>query len=175
VSEDGSGWKKACELLGLRRAVAAAQRYVLAAMAPEIRAEVARLITKAKHAYYSGSSLIWLPQLDTATIAEQESERAIELFTTGPACTPQAVYRPSRIPVRLFDSLRQTLLLGRRKGARSASSWRLPWIWISHDRCELHEAGALGDEDRDSAVTEAVERQARIHPCERQRVPRLAG
>jgi hypothetical protein len=39
---------------------------------------------EAKHAYYSGSSLIWLPQHGEAKLAEQESERAIELFSTGP-------------------------------------------------------------------------------------------
>jgi hypothetical protein len=40
----GPGWKKACERLGLRRAVASGQRYLLASMAPEIRCEVVRLI-----------------------------------------------------------------------------------------------------------------------------------
>ena len=40
----GRGWKRACERLGLRCALAAGQRYVLAALAPEIRSEVARLV-----------------------------------------------------------------------------------------------------------------------------------
>jgi hypothetical protein len=40
----GAEWKRACERLGLRRAMAAGQHYVLAAIAPEIRAEVVRLI-----------------------------------------------------------------------------------------------------------------------------------
>jgi hypothetical protein len=40
----GAGWKKACGRLGLRRAVAAGQAYCLAAIAPEIRSEVVRLI-----------------------------------------------------------------------------------------------------------------------------------
>ena len=40
----GPGWKSACERLGLRRAVAAGQRYLLASMAPEIRTEVVGLI-----------------------------------------------------------------------------------------------------------------------------------
>ena len=40
----GAGWKRACERLGLRRAVAAGQRYLLAAIAPEIRTEIVALI-----------------------------------------------------------------------------------------------------------------------------------
>lgn len=40
----GAEWKRACERLGLRRAMAAGQRYLLASIAPEIRAEVARLV-----------------------------------------------------------------------------------------------------------------------------------
>ncbi|MGH2719764.1 MAG: hypothetical protein ACRDJU_14470 [Actinomycetota bacterium] len=40
----GKGWKQACERLGLRCALAAGQGYVLAAIAPEIRAEVVRLV-----------------------------------------------------------------------------------------------------------------------------------
>jgi len=40
--------------------------------------------SEAKHAYYSGSSLIWVPQYDAAKVAEQESERAIDLFTISP-------------------------------------------------------------------------------------------
>lgn len=39
---------------------------------------------EAKHSYYSGSSLIWLPQPPEAKLAEQQSERAIELFSSGP-------------------------------------------------------------------------------------------
>jgi hypothetical protein len=40
----GADWKRACECLGLRRALAAGQCYLMASMAPEIRAEVARLV-----------------------------------------------------------------------------------------------------------------------------------
>jgi hypothetical protein len=40
----GAEWKRACERLGLRRALAAGQCYLMASMAPEIRAEVARLV-----------------------------------------------------------------------------------------------------------------------------------
>jgi len=39
----GAEWKRACERLGLRRALAAGQCYLMVSMAPEIRAEVARL------------------------------------------------------------------------------------------------------------------------------------
>lgn len=42
-SGHGPTWKQACERLGLRRALAAGQCYLLASIAPEIRAEVARL------------------------------------------------------------------------------------------------------------------------------------
>ncbi len=40
--------------------------------------------TEAKHAYYSGSALIWLPQPEEARVAEDQSARAIELFEAGP-------------------------------------------------------------------------------------------
>jgi transcriptional regulator with XRE-family HTH domain/tetratricopeptide (TPR) repeat protein len=40
--------------------------------------------TEAKHAYYSGSALIWLPQPEEARVAEEQSARAIELFEAGP-------------------------------------------------------------------------------------------
>jgi hypothetical protein len=40
----GPDWKKACERLGLRRALAGGQCYLLAAMAPEIRTEVVGLV-----------------------------------------------------------------------------------------------------------------------------------
>jgi hypothetical protein len=47
-------WKRACERLGLRRAMAAGQRYALAAIAPDIRTEVVRL-----SAAVSGPATIW--------------------------------------------------------------------------------------------------------------------
>jgi tetratricopeptide (TPR) repeat protein len=40
--------------------------------------------TEAKHAYYSGSALIWLPEPEEAKLAEDQSDRAIELFAAGP-------------------------------------------------------------------------------------------
>ena len=40
----GADWKRACDRLGLRRALAAGQCYLLASMAPDIRAEVAQLV-----------------------------------------------------------------------------------------------------------------------------------
>ncbi len=40
--------------------------------------------TEAKHAYYSGSALIWLPEPEEAKVAEEQSDRAIRLFAAGP-------------------------------------------------------------------------------------------
>jgi len=48
-------------------------------------ADAARAFTEAKHAYYAGSALIWLPELEESRIAEDQSSRAIELFSAGPA------------------------------------------------------------------------------------------
>jgi transcriptional regulator with XRE-family HTH domain len=39
--------------------------------------------SEAKHAYYSGSALIWLPQPEEARVAEEQSGRAIKLFAAG--------------------------------------------------------------------------------------------
>ncbi|HWD09348.1 MAG TPA: hypothetical protein VHA57_09655 [Actinomycetota bacterium] len=41
--------------------------------------------SEAKHAYYAGSALIWLPDPEEARIAEEQSERAIALFAAGSA------------------------------------------------------------------------------------------
>ncbi|HYR61596.1 MAG TPA: hypothetical protein VET24_03040 [Actinomycetota bacterium] len=40
--------------------------------------------TEAKHAYYSGSALVWLPGPEEAKVAEKQSDRAIGLFAGGP-------------------------------------------------------------------------------------------
>jgi len=39
--------------------------------------------TEAKHAYYSGSTLIWLPEPEEARVAEEQSDRAIGLFAAS--------------------------------------------------------------------------------------------
>jgi hypothetical protein len=61
------------------------------------------------HRWFRSSEATWVPD---------------SLVTRG----PQAVYRPSRIPVRLFDSIRQWFSLAAKDPCRT-SSWLPPWIW----------------------------------------------
>ena len=68
---------------GARHALALADEAREKLAAPDVAGGIFTF-TEAKHAYYSGSALIWLPGLEEARVAEEQSRRAIELFAAGP-------------------------------------------------------------------------------------------
>ena len=68
---------------GARHALALADEAREKLAAPDVAGGIFTF-TEAKHAYYSGSALIWLPGPEEARVAEEQSRRAIGLFAAGP-------------------------------------------------------------------------------------------
>ena len=68
---------------GARHALALADEAREKLAAPDVAGGIFTF-SEAKHAYYSGSGLIWLPGPQVARVAEEQSRRAIELFAAGP-------------------------------------------------------------------------------------------